>query len=411
MSVNSLNADTTLEISSFVKWMVLVLAVSCYLMGFMVRFTWPPMIAVAAPDLGIDMARAGMYMSAFYIGYVLTHIPAGILADRFGIRYLLFGAMLLEGLSSLGMAHIGSFTPGFWLRVIGGLGAGTVYAACVRSVTTWFSAKERGMAFGIMMLSPTAGVLLANQVVPHVVDLFQWQTAFSLVGWAAIGLAVLVLLTLKETGQRADGKGFMDGLRFIFGHRDLMLMAFAGFALMWIQIGFISWANTALKYFGHSLAQAGFAMTLFGVGGILGPIVSGFLADRTRNKKALVITGYLAMIPLVLAFGYLRSFGALAAIACALGFLNGYANTFVPLLVSEYSGEAWAASAGGVTGSIFQIASILGPFIMGLSIDFTGSFALVWWLLAAGPLAGAFLLAMMRQPGTPDGWKRAAKNQ
>jgi predicted MFS family arabinose efflux permease len=174
---------------------------------------------------------------------------------------------------------------------------------------------------------------------------------------------------------------------------------------LWIQVGFISWGNTALKHFGYSLAQAGLAMTLFGVGGIFGPIVSGFLADRTTNKKALVITGYLAMIPLVLAFGYLKGFGILAAVACALGFLNGYANTFVPLMVSEYSGEEWAASAGGVTGSIFQIASILGPFVLGLSIDVTGSFATVWWLLAAAPLGGAALLLLMRKPASekPEG--------
>jgi ACS family hexuronate transporter-like MFS transporter len=398
MSANSVEATADIGISSLLKWLVLVLSVGCYLMGFIVRFTWPPMIAVAAPDLGIDMARSGMYMSAFYIGYVLTHIPAGVLADRFGIRYLLCGAMLLEGLSSLGMAHIGSFVPGFWLRILAGLGAGTVYAACVRSVTTWFDKKERGMAFGIMMLSPTAGVLLANQIVPTLVSHFSWQTAFTVVGWMAISLAFLIIFTIKESEKSAKDKSFLDGLRFIFRHRDLMLMASVGFCLMWVQIGFISWSNTAIKNFGYSLSQAGLAMTLFGLGGILGPIVSGYLADRTENKKQILIAGYIAMIPLVLAFGYSHSFAVLAGIACALGFLNGYANTFIPLMVSEYSGEEWAASAGGVTGSIFQIASIFGPFLLGLSIDVTGSFAVVWWLLAAGPLVGALLLGLLRRP-------------
>ena len=398
MSSNSLNATADIGIRSMIKWIILTLSVACYLMGFIVRFTWPPMIAVAAPDLGIDMARSGMYMSAFYIGYVLTHIPAGVLADRFGVRYLLFAAMLLEGLSSLGMAQIDSFVPGFWLRILGGLGAGTVYAACVRSVTTWFDRKERGMAFGIMMLAPTAGVLIANQIVPTIISNFSWQSAFSFVGWMAIILAVLILFAMKDTGQRADDKGFMDGLKFIFSNRDLMLLASIGFCLMWVQIGFISWSNAALKNLGFSIAQAGLAMTLFGLGGILGPIVSGYLADRTANKKAIVIAGYLAMVPLVLAFGYSQSFLVLSAIACALGFLNGYANTFVPLMVSEYSGEQWAASAGGVTGSIFQIASIFGPVLLGLSIDITGSFSIVWWMLAAGPLTGAMLLGLLRKP-------------
>jgi predicted MFS family arabinose efflux permease len=153
-----------------------------------------------------------------------------------------------------------------------------------------------------------------------------------------------------------------------------------------------------MKNFGFTLAQAGLAMTLFGLGGILGPIVSGYLADRTDNKKRLVIVSYIAMIPLVLMFGYSQTFMALAIIACALGFLNGYANTFVALMVSEYSGEEWAASAGGVTGSIFQIASIIGPYLLGLSIDIVGSFAVVWWLLAAGPVVGAVLLSLLRRP-------------
>jgi predicted MFS family arabinose efflux permease len=218
------------------------------------------------------------------------------------------------------------------------------------------------------------------------------------VGWVAVVMSVLVLFAMKETGKRAEDKSFMEGLRFIFGHRDLMLMASIGFCLMWIQIGFISWGNTALKNLGFSLTQAGFAMTLFGVGGILGPIISGYLADRTSNKKRIVIMGYLAMVPLVLAFGYSQSYIVLAAIACCLGFLNGYANTFMPLMVSEYSGEEWAASAGGVTGSIFQIASIFGPVLLGLSIDVTGSFSTIWWLLAAGPLVGAGLLSLLRQP-------------
>ena len=61
------------------------------------------------------------------------------------------------------------------------------------------------------------------------------------------------------------------------------------------------------------------------------------------------------MIPLVLMFGYSESFFLLTAIACVFGFLNGYANAFVPLMVSEYSGERLAASAGGVTGSRAQI--------------------------------------------------------
>ena len=169
-------------------------------------------------------------------------------------------------------------------------------------------------------------------------------------------------------------------------------MAFAGFCLMWVQIGFISWGNAAIKNIGFSMEKAGFVMTLFGLGGIVGPLVSGYMADRSNHKKRLIITGFIALIPLVMLFGSLTSLTALAWLACAIGFVFGYINTFLPLMVSEYSGPQWAASAGGVTGCIFQTGAILGPAILGLSIDITGSYQVIWWLLAAGPLAGLFFL-------------------
>ena len=64
-------------------------------------------------------------------------------------------------------------------------------------------------------------------------------------------------------------------------------------------------------------------------------------------------------------------------------------------MVSEYSGPKWAASAGGVSGCIFQTGASLGPAILGLSIDLTGSFQTVWWLLAAAPALGILFLTTL----------------
>ena len=381
--------------------MILVLAFTSYLMGFIVRFAWAPLIPVAAPDLAIDMTRAGLYMSAFYIGYVLTHIPAGLLADRFGVRYILVAAMLLEGFSSLGMAFIDSFGPGFVIRIITGLGAGTVYAATVRSVATWFAPRERGIAFGVLMLSPTAGVLVSNQLASLVMHYSSWRSVFLVVGCWAIVQALIIFFFMKDTGERTEGQSFISGLRFVTGNANIMRMAFAGFCLMWVQIGFISWGNTAIKNLGFTMEKAGFIMTLFGVGGILGPLVSGYLADLFDDKKYLLIFGVFLLIPLVLIFGNTTSFVMLAGLACGLGFVNGYINTFLPLMVSEYSGPQWAATANGVTGCIFQMGAILGPAIIGLSIDITDSFRFVWWLLAMGPIMGIIFLMYITKSQQP----------
>jgi predicted MFS family arabinose efflux permease len=248
------------------------------------------------------------------------------------------------------------------------------------------------------MLSPTAGVLFSNQIASVVMRYFEWRTVFTAVGISAIILAVFVLIFMKDTGKSSKGHTFMEGLRYITGNKDIMRMAMVGFCLMWVQIGFISWANTAIKSCGLTLANGAFIMTLFGVGGIVGPLVSGVLADRTSNKKILMVIGFGSLIPLVLGFGAVNTLTPMAVTACALGFVFGYINTFMPLMVSEYSGPQWAASAGGVTGCIFQTGAILGPAILGFAIDMTGSFQAIWWLLAAGPIAGTFFLISLQSP-------------
>lgn len=381
-----------------IKWLVLLLAFFSYLMGFVVRFSWPPIIAEAAPELGIDMTRAGLYMSAFYLGYVLTHIPAGFLSDRFGVRFIIAAAMLIEGISSLGMAHIDSFGSGFVLRVFSGLGAGAVYASCVRSVTTWFGPKERGTAFGCLMIAPTAGVLVANQIASMVLVSFPWQTIFNIVGISAITLGIFVAVFMKETGVSTKGVNFKVGLCAIVGNKNILRMAFAGFWFMFLEVGFISWSNTALKEGGLSFANAGFVMTFFGYGGIVGPLVSGFLADRIIDKKMMFILGLIMLSPMVFLFGQLHSLITLAIAACGLGFVFGYVNTLLPLMISEYSGPQWSASAGGITGCVFQSGAIFGPAILGLSVDITGSFHLVWLLLAVAPAVALLFLLKLTKP-------------
>lgn len=44
-------------------------------MAFVSRFAWPPLIPVIMPVMGINMTQAMTFITAFYIGCVITQIP------------------------------------------------------------------------------------------------------------------------------------------------------------------------------------------------------------------------------------------------------------------------------------------------------------------------------------------------
>jgi LPXTG-motif cell wall-anchored protein len=378
------------------KWSVLFLAVCTYLMGFIARFAWAPVISAAVPDLGMDMTQAGLYMSAFYIGYVLVHIPAGYLADRFGARFIIVTAMIIEGLSCIGLAMTGSFAVGFALRVLTGLGAGTVYASCIRLISSWYEPHERGTAFGFLMISPALGVLVANQLTSLILGYFAWQGLFISIGIIAMLLAVIAFVGIRDKVQEVKAQSFSEGIKYVLSNKNIVMMSLIGFCLMWAQVGFISWGNTAIERAGYSVGQAVLAMTLFGVGGIAGPLVSGYMLNRSKNKKRLLMATYLVLMVLLLVFGNMQQFAVLAALTLLIGFTNGYANTFLPLLVNEYADPKWSGIAGGVSGCIYQIGAIIGPLAIGFSVDKTGSFGIAWYMLAGAALLGALLLIGLR---------------
>ena len=108
------------------RWLILFLTVLSFVLTFLCRFSWPPLIPVIVPVIHMSMSQAGAYMSAFYIGYVITQIPSGILADRFGVRMVLgftlvvanfgsgMGAQLGAARLLFGMGRSGALPKGFF---------------------------------------------------------------------------------------------------------------------------------------------------------------------------------------------------------------------------------------------------------------------------------------------------------
>ncbi|NLN97679.1 MAG: ACS family MFS transporter [Eubacteriaceae bacterium] len=80
------------------RWIVLFLLSAAFMGSFAARMIWSPFIASASAELGISAAQAGLFISMFYIGYMITQLPGGILADRLGVKFVLSISVLVTGL-------------------------------------------------------------------------------------------------------------------------------------------------------------------------------------------------------------------------------------------------------------------------------------------------------------------------
>ena len=389
--------------SSF-RWVILLLIVASFILTCLSRYLWAPLIPVVAPVFKINNALAGSYMTAFYIGYVITQIPAGVLADRLGVKYVLGISLLIEGLSQIAFIYIASFDAGFWLRMVTGLGAGAIYSACSRAVVDWFPAKERGTAFGILLASPALGIILSNLLVPVLNKLVGWQGVFMVIGFFTGAMGVLVTFLVHTSSRPKESNvNLFGGFKVIFSNRDLILTTLAGFCMVWGELGMATWANSYIKQkLGYSVSVAGLVMIFYGIGGIFGPLLSGLVSDKLRDRKNLMILSFVMQIPFIIIFGHQQTMPKLCFVGFIVGFFQYLANPLFPAKISDLVGKEWSATANGTTNFVFQLAAMIVPLVLGWSIDFTGSFGSVWLIMASGPLVGIFLLLAIKKKGIPQ---------
>ncbi|CAH2005053.1 unnamed protein product [Acanthoscelides obtectus] len=95
-----------------------------------------------------DEKTQGLILSSFYWGYVISHLPGGILSEKFGGKYSLGLGILSTAIFTLITPWVIYATDGNWkalvlLRVIEGLGEGTTYPALTALLAKWVPLGER----------------------------------------------------------------------------------------------------------------------------------------------------------------------------------------------------------------------------------------------------------------------------
>lgn len=100
-------------------------------------------------------AVQGVILSSFYWGYIITHIPGGMLVERLGGKITLLGGIAATSvLTFLTPASI-DYGDSTWLiinRVIMGLCQGFIYASVFGLLASWIPLRER-TTLGVFVLS------------------------------------------------------------------------------------------------------------------------------------------------------------------------------------------------------------------------------------------------------------------
>lgn len=337
-------------------------------------------------DLSYTMI--GALRTVYAVGMAGGQIPAGLIAERCGGRWLLAIGTALAALGYVLAGVGGAFAAAVAGIAISGLGSSTQHPIASSLVAAAHAGPNSRTALGTYNFAGDLGKMSIPAAFAMLAAAWHWQAG--LLAAAALGLALALLLpflipaSLDDGLKRAPRAGKdADGATPRGPFRLLLSIGMIDSA---VRAGFLTFLPFLLDAKGASLSTLGLALSLLFAGGAAGKLACGWLGQRFGVLPVVVSTEGLTAATMLA--GLVLPLPALLALLPLTGLaLNGTSSVLygtVPELVPPdrrarafavfYTAGSVAGGAGPLIGGALGDVAGLGPMITLLAI---GAFATI----------------------------------
>jgi ACS family tartrate transporter-like MFS transporter len=377
----------------------------------------------------------GLGQLAFFIGYLLLEIPGTLLVEKWSARKWICRIMITWGILASLTAVVTQPWHFYLLRFLLGLAEAGFFPGVVVYLTHWFPAQARARALSLFFIATPTAQFISPKISYYILRMgtvengIYYRTLFKLKGWqwmyiawgvpsVILGIFILFFLTdrpkdanwlnneerqtleielsLELTRRQAVG-GHLTILQALC-QTKVLLLALAYFFIITGNYGVEIFLPTILRDWYHlNDALLTWLLMIPPFCSLIGMLVVGYTSDRTKERR------FHASIPILIgAIGLgltlirgqpLATMIILFAIA-AIG-----TKAFTPAfwsLPSLFLTESAAAGSIGFINSIGNLGGGVGPILLGVLKDRTGSFFLGILLLSISMSLAAIIIMALR---------------
>lgn len=341
-------------------------------------------------------------------GIGVTSPLFGVLADRYGRKRVMLGALLMMSAA----AGVGWLFPSIAtfvvMMLIFGIGKTIFDPAMGAYIGDRVPYHKRGMAFGVMELAWAGSLIIASLLVGWLLDVSTLKTVF---GVLAAGL--LVAAGVVAFGTPADHPAtrsstaiqtinLATGIRLVLRNRSaLACMGYSLLVAIANEIIFINYGQFMESTFDLKLTALGLATTVIAVAEVSGEVLVIGAADRFGKRRLAFIAGIIASsmyfilpgltfsLPLALAGLFVMFFAVETSIVAAIP------------IYSEVLPEARSAMFSLTMGA-GSIGRLIGSLLGGLLYSAAGSFAVLGIVsMTLGFISAALLWRFIHEQPRP----------
>ena len=370
-------------------------------------------------DLEIGRVQfAQINLVATLVG-ALFCLGIGRLIDRVGGRVVLTAVVLCLGAVVLAMSAATAVWPLILLITLTrGFGQSALSVVSLTLVGKWF-ARRLSAAMGVYAVIMSVGFMIAFPIVGGLATAHGWRLAWGSVGVALVAvLAPICWLIVRSTpeacGLRIDGDGAHAEPRpeppsGVPLGGALRSGAFWVFAISAAMYGLVA---SGIALFNESiLAERGFdpgvyhrSLVVTALTALAGNFLGGWLADRGSLRR-LQVAGMLLLALALAALPRVTIELHVVAYAAVMGVAGGFAMVVFFSFWGRAYGRAHLGRIQGAAQILTVLASAIGPLVLAVCVEWTGSYAAAFYALA---VVVAMLGAAAWRVRVPPGAERPA---
>jgi phosphoglycerate transporter family protein len=380
-------------------WRVRILATT--MVGYAIYYFVRSNISVPIPsiraELGYSREQLGTITTIGGLAYGVSKFVNGIIGDHANPRWFMAMGLIACAVMNVFFGASSSLIAfgAFWF--LNNYFQGMGFPPCAKSMASWFSPRERSTTFGIWHTSHMVGAGVVFALTGYLVQHFGWRSAFYVPAGIAVAGAVIVLIFLRDTPgsmglppvevykgeetpeQLADEtrpqESYWDVLwKYVLTNPYMWVISFANLSVYVLRFVQMTWGPSFLQEDkGFSKTASGLLTSASEMGGLVGAIVAGIVADRVFRGRAGRVCVIAMGLMAVAAYLFRRAPGQGAFVTGALfvvmGFLLYVPQMLIAAMAMNLGTKRASAAAVGLTGIIGYGSQIITGWGIGKLAD------------------------------------------
>jgi predicted MFS family arabinose efflux permease len=349
------------------RWLILL---SSFLSTFSFLFSlqsFPPILPDLVHEFGIGYGSASSLMWLVALPGIFLSILGGIMVARYGVkRTCILGLGIVTGSSVLSVIS-NSYSLLQFSRLVLGIGGALVFVSSPVLIFQWFERSELGIAMGIFGLNMPLATVISFNVLSTVALMSSWRNMILLATTVNASILLICIFSIREKGHYTPSE--RSTFKPLGNWNIWILGAVWGFFNM-AAIGYTTWGKTIFMLFKDlSFGFSDFLASLLMFGALITPL-TGFISDRTKVRRSLILVSSLVMFAIFLVFPLVNK-SLYLPLALILGLSAAFLPPAVFALPEEILGVGKGAVGFGVLNTCLNTGIALGPLFVGYTLDLT----------------------------------------